>query len=95
MQIELESMAIEMPHVAGHPNRVGFRGVLTLVDEPSDKAPTGSRDHRVILTGPSERLELFHHAGSRDNFAAGALTAAKWVVKQKPGLYGMKDVLGL
>jgi 4-hydroxy-tetrahydrodipicolinate reductase len=52
-------------------------------------------DHRVILTGPSERLELFHHAGSRDNFASGALTAAKWVVKKKPGLYGMKDVLGL
>ncbi len=29
MPIELESMAIEMPHVAGHPNRIGFRGVLT------------------------------------------------------------------
>ncbi len=52
-------------------------------------------DHKVIFTGPSERIELFHHAGSRDTFAAGALQAAKWVVKQKPGLYGMKDVLGL
>ncbi len=52
-------------------------------------------DHRVILTGPSERLELFHHAASRDNFAAGSLVAAKWLVKQKPGLYGMQDVLGL
>src|SRR5438128_12701832 len=28
--IELESMAIEMPRVAGHPNREAFRGVLTL-----------------------------------------------------------------
>jgi 4-hydroxy-tetrahydrodipicolinate reductase len=52
-------------------------------------------DHRVILSGPSERLELFHHAASRDNFAAGALVAAKWAVQQKPGLYTMKDVLGL
>jgi 4-hydroxy-tetrahydrodipicolinate reductase len=52
-------------------------------------------DHRVILKGPAERLELFHHAGSRDSFAAGALTAAKWLVKQKPGLYSMRDVLGI
>ena len=50
MALELESMAIEMPHVVGHPNRIGFRGVLTLVDEPSDKPPAGSRNHRVILT---------------------------------------------
>jgi 4-hydroxy-tetrahydrodipicolinate reductase len=52
-------------------------------------------DHQIIFKGPSERLELFHHAESRDSFAAGALAAAKWVVKQKPGLYAMKDVLGL
>jgi 4-hydroxy-tetrahydrodipicolinate reductase len=52
-------------------------------------------DHRVIFNGPAERLELFHHAGSRDSFAAGALAAAKWLVKQKPGLYTMRDVLGL
>ena len=52
-------------------------------------------DHRVIFSGPAERLELFHHAESRDAFAAGALAAAKWIVKQKPGLYTMKDVLGL
>ncbi len=47
----LESMAIEMPEIEGHPNRVPFRGVLTLVDAPSDKPPSGSRGHRVLLTG--------------------------------------------
>ena len=52
-------------------------------------------DHRVIFTGPADRLELFHHAESRDIFAVGALRAAKWIVKQKPGLYSMRDVLGL
>jgi 4-hydroxy-tetrahydrodipicolinate reductase len=52
-------------------------------------------DHQIIFKGPSERLELFHHAESRDSFAAGSLTAAKWIVKQKPGLYAMKDVLGI
>ena len=50
MAIELEGMAIEMPRVTGHPNRVGFRGVLTVLDEASDKPPAGARGHRVLLT---------------------------------------------
>jgi len=49
MEFELESMAIEMPAVDGHPNRVAFRGVLTFVDVPSDSAPAGARGHRVML----------------------------------------------
>ena len=49
MGFEIESMAIEMPHVAAHPNRVAFRGVLTFVDIPSDSAPSGARGHRVML----------------------------------------------
>ena len=48
--MELEAMALEMPEVAGHPNRRGFRGVLTLVGVASDRAPAGARGHRVILT---------------------------------------------
>ena len=47
--LELESMAIEMPEVASHPNRVAFRGVLTYVDVASDAAPAGARGHRVML----------------------------------------------
>jgi hypothetical protein len=50
MNIELESMAIDLPPVAAHPNRVAFRGVLTLLDVPSDRAPAGARGHRVLLT---------------------------------------------
>jgi|SRR5579872_5477685 len=50
MNLELESMAIEMPAVVGHPNREPFRGVLTLVDVVSDKVPSGARGHRVVLT---------------------------------------------
>ena len=50
MGLSLESMAIEMPAVFGHPNRVAFRGVLTLVDVASDRAPAGARGHRVMLT---------------------------------------------
>jgi hypothetical protein len=48
--MRLEAMAIKIPAVAGHPNRIPFEGVLTLVDEASDRAPSGSRGHRVILT---------------------------------------------
>jgi hypothetical protein len=45
------SRGVEMavPAVAGHPNRVPFAGVLTLVDVPSEKAPAGARGHRVVL----------------------------------------------
>ncbi len=50
MGLSLESMAIEMPAVHGHPNRTGFRGVLTVVDAASDKSPAGARGHRVLLT---------------------------------------------
>ena len=50
MTIALESMAVEMPEVEGHPNRVAFRGVLTVVDVPSDRAPSGSHGKRVVLT---------------------------------------------
>ena len=50
MNIELQSMAIDLPPIAAHPNRAPFRGVLTLVDTPSDRAPSGARGHRVVLT---------------------------------------------
>ena len=50
MGLSLESMAIEMPAVHGHPNRAAFRGVLTIVDAASDKSPAGARGHRVLLT---------------------------------------------
>jgi 4-hydroxy-tetrahydrodipicolinate reductase len=52
-------------------------------------------DHRIFFRGPADHIELFHHADSRDIFAAGALTAAKWVAGRKPGLYTMWDVLGI
>ena len=52
-------------------------------------------DHTVIFAANGERLELTHKASSRETFANGALRAAQWVVKQKPGLYDMQDVLGL
>jgi len=52
-------------------------------------------DHTVIFAGDGERIELTHKAGNRSVFARGAVRAALWTTKQKPGLYSMRDVLGL
>ena len=51
-------------------------------------------EHRVILAGPSERIELTHIADNRALFADGAMRAALWAQHQRPGLYTMADVLG-
>jgi hypothetical protein len=48
--MRLEAMAVRMPEVRNHPNRVPFEGVLTFVDVPSDRAPSGSKGRRVVLT---------------------------------------------
>lgn len=52
-------------------------------------------EHTVLFAGQGERLELTHRATSREQFARGALRAAAWVVGRPPGLYDMRDVLGL
>lgn len=58
MCIELESMAIEMPAMARHPNREAFRGVLTMLDVPSDRPPAGARGHQVVLTSKAAEAAL-------------------------------------
>ena len=52
-------------------------------------------DHTVLFAGEGERVELTHKASSRMTFARGAVRAALWVAGRKPGLYSMRDVLGL
>ena len=50
--------------------------------------------HQVMLAGDGEIITLSHSATSRMAFVQGALRAARWVVGQPAGLYGMEDVLG-
>ena len=52
-------------------------------------------EHTVTFAGTGERIEITHRAASRENFAAGALRAVRFVAGREPGLYGMDDVLGL
>jgi 4-hydroxy-tetrahydrodipicolinate reductase len=52
-------------------------------------------EHSVILAGTGERITLSHQAEDRTIFARGAVKAALWARGRKPGLYSMRDVLGL
>lgn len=49
--------------------------------------------HEVTFAGPGELITLKHQAFNRAIYATGALKAALWARKQKPGLYNMRDVL--
>lgn len=50
-------------------------------------------EHTVRFLCDMEELSIVHRAESREIFAMGALRAARFVVSQPPGLYGMEDVL--
>jgi len=52
-------------------------------------------EHSVVFAGEGERIEFVHRAEDRSIFARGALRAALWARGQAPGLYSMRDVLGL
>jgi 4-hydroxy-tetrahydrodipicolinate reductase len=71
------------------PRRPGEIGVVAL------RGGDVVGDHTAFFLGPAERLELGHRAGSRAIFARGAVRAAAWVVGKPPGVYSMKDVLGM
>lgn len=52
-------------------------------------------DHTVTFAGAGERIEITHRAANRENFAAGAVQAVRFIAGRKAGLYDMNDVLGL
>jgi 4-hydroxy-tetrahydrodipicolinate reductase len=52
-------------------------------------------DHSVIFAGTGERIELSHRAEDRQIFARGAVAAALWGQGKGPGLFSMRNVLGL
>ena len=69
--MQLRAMAVELPVVHGHPNRLPFEGVLTLVDVPSDRAPSGARGHRVLLTRAAAEAALPSLLGMAVDYKAG------------------------
>jgi hypothetical protein len=89
--IELESMAVEMPVVEGHPNRAGFRGVLTVVDVASQRAPSGSKGHRVVLTRKAAEAALPSLLGMALDYAP---SYDRHDVRRKVGVITSADIVG-
>ena len=50
-------------------------------------------EHEVKFSNGKEVISLNHESFDRALFAEGALTASKWLMKKKPGLYSMRNVL--
>jgi len=50
-------------------------------------------EHEVKFSSGKEIITLNHEAFDRALYSDGALTAAKWLMKKKPGLYSMRDLL--
>ena len=89
--MRLEAMAVMIPHVEGHPNRVPFEGVLTVVNAASDKAPAGARGHRVILLREAAEKALPSLLGMAVDYRPG------WDghdARRKIGLLTEADVIG-
>src|SRR5579863_10703103 len=89
--IELESMAVAMPEVAGHPNRAEFRGVLTVVDVPSQRAPAGSGGKRVVLTRQAAEDALPSLLGMALDYAP---SFDRHDVRRKVGVITSADLAG-
>jgi hypothetical protein len=70
-KIAMRAMAVDFPQVHGHPNRLPFEGVLTLVDVASDKAPSGARGHRVVLTRAAAEAALPSLLGMAVDYKSG------------------------
>ena len=70
-ELAMRAMAVEFPLVHGHPNRLPFEGVLTLVDVASDRAPSGARGHRVVLTRTAAEAALPSLLGMAVDYKAG------------------------
>jgi hypothetical protein len=89
--MRLEAMAMQMPDVAGHPNRIPFEGVLTVVDEASTRPPSGARGHRVVLTRAAATEALPSLLGMAVGFTPS------WDghdVRRKCGLITEADLIG-
>ena len=50
-------------------------------------------EHEVMFSSGKETISLNHEASDRTLYSDGALTAAKWLMQKKSGLYSMRDLL--
>ena len=50
-------------------------------------------EHEVLFSSGKEIIKLNHEAFDRALYSEGALSAARWLMKKKPGLYSMRDLM--
>jgi len=50
-------------------------------------------EHEVLFSSGKEIIKLNHEAFDRKLYSQGAITAAKWLINKKPGLYSMRDLM--
>ena len=50
-------------------------------------------EHEVKFSSGKEIITLNHEAFDRTLYSEGALSAAKWLMTKKPGLYSMRDLM--
>src|SRR5713101_7054128 len=89
--IELKSMAVAMPEVAGHPNRAAFTGVLTMVDVPSQRAPDGAKGHLVVLTKRAAEAALPSLLGMALDYSPGL---DRHDARRKVGVITRAEIVG-
>lgn len=87
--IDMEEHSVRVRDGITGPRESGTIGFATL------RGGSVVGDHSVVFAGEGERVELSHFAGDRSIFARGGVHAALWARERKPGLYSMRDVLGL
>jgi len=94
-QIVAESLGRNYPEDAVF-QRLGMTGERTEKEIGMQTLRGGDivGEHTVMFAGIGERIELIHRAHNRENFAVGAIKAAKWIKGKNPSLYTMQHVLG-
>ena len=68
--MRIDAMAIEMPEVGDHPNRMPFSGVLVKLDEPSCAAPHGSSGKKIVMLAEAADRNLDTLAGMAVNYTS-------------------------
>ena len=72
-------------------NKTSIKEELEIISHRIENVPG---THEVIYSSEADEIKLIHTARSRKGFAEGAILAAKWI-KDKKGIFTMKDVLGI
>jgi 4-hydroxy-tetrahydrodipicolinate reductase len=85
----LQQVAVYARHGVTGPRRPGSIGFSVI------RGGDLVGDHTVMFAGTGERIEITHRSSSRMTYALGALRAARFLAQREPGLYDMRDVLGL